>query len=244
MSRILSLCFGLASYLVFLVAFLYAIGFVGSIAVPKDINSGELVPTIEAVGINIALLSLFAVQHSLMARQTFKKWLTRFVPTAIERSTYVLLASSILLLIFWQWRPMPFVIWQVSEPTIATALLGLSLLGWLLVLLSTFMISHFELFGVYQVFANFSARTAADPHFRAPFLYKIVRHPIYLGFIIAFWSTPMMTSGHLLFAAITTAYIFVGIALEERDLVILFGDQYRRYRKQVAMLVPWPHRLS
>lgn len=243
MSRILAFCFGLASYLVFLVAFLYAIGFVDSIFVPKDINSGEPVPTIEAVGINIVLLSLFAAQHSLMARQTFKRWWTRFVPNAIVRSTYVLFASSILLLLFWQWRPIPFIIWHISERTAAAALLGLSLLGWLLVLLSTFMINHFELFGLYQVFENLRARTIHDPHFKAPFLYKIVRHPIYLGFIIAFWSTPVMTFGHLLFAAMTTAYIFVGLTLEERDLVTLFGDQYQRYRKQVAMLVPWPRHL-
>ena len=241
MSRILSFCFGLAAYSVFLVAFLYAIGFVSGIVVPKDINSGTPIPTIEAVGIDIVLLSLFAVQHSVMARQAFKQWWTRFVPTVIERSTYVLFASLILLLLFWQWRSIPGVIWRIADPTVGATLLGLSLLGWFLVLLSTFMINHFELFGLYQVFANLRGRTIGDPHFKAPFLYKIVRHPIYLGFIIAFWSSPMMTAGHLLFAAVTTAYIFVGITLEERDLTAVFGDQYRQYRKKVAMLVPWPN---
>jgi protein-S-isoprenylcysteine O-methyltransferase Ste14 len=240
MSRALSVCFGLAAYSIFLVAFLYAIGFVDSLVVPKNINSGEVVPAVEAAVIDIMLLSLFAVQHSLMARQGFKRWWTQFVPTAIERSTYVLFASLILLLVFWQWRPIPAVIWQIADPTIATALLVLSLLGWLLVLLSSFMINHFELFGLRQVFANLTTHTLGDSRFKAPLLYKIVRHPIYLGFIIAFWSIPTMTAGQLLFAAVTTAYIFVGISLEERDLVALFGDQYRQYREQVAMLLPWP----
>lgn len=238
--RILSFCFGLAAYAIFLGTFLYAIGFVAGVATPKGIDSGTVVPTIEAVVIDILLLSLFALQHSLMARKTFKQWWTKFVPTAIERSTYVLFASLSLLLLYWQWRPILAIIWQVSDPTIARAMLGLSLFGWFIVLLSTFLINHFELFGLHQVLANLRARPIAGPHFKAPFLYKIVRHPIYLGFIIAFWSTPTMTGGHLLFAAVTTAYILVGITLEERDMIALFGDQYRQYREQVAMLVPWP----
>lgn len=240
MTRILPVFVALAAYAVFLLAFLYAVGFVEEAVVPKSINSGEVVPTIDALVLDVLLLSLFALQHSLMARQTFKRWWTRFVPGVIERSIYVLLASLALLFLFWQWRPIPSVIWSVSDPTVAGALLGLSLLGWFTVLLSTFLISHFELFGLYQVFASFRSCTIEEPRFRAPLLYKIVRHPIYLGFIIAFWSTPIMTGGHLLFAAVTTAYILVGIALEERDLIALFGDQYRQYRKQVAMLVPWP----
>jgi len=239
MTRILPVFVGLAAYAVFLLAFLYAVGFVEGAVVPKSINSGEVVPTIDALVLNMLLLSLFALQHSLMARQTFKRWWTRFVPGVIERSIYVLLASLALLFLFWQWRPIPSVIWRISDPTVADALLGLSLLGWFTVLLSTFLINHFELFGLHQVFANLRARPIADPHFKAPFLYKIVRHPIYLGFIIAFWSTPTMTGGHLLFAAVTTAYILFGITLEERDMIALFGDQYRQYREQVAMLVPW-----
>jgi methanethiol S-methyltransferase len=238
MGRLLSFCYGLAAYAVFLGTFLYAIGFVAGVAVPKTIDTGEATAIGHAIAINVLLLSLFAVQHSLMARKTFKRWWTKWIPAAIERSTYVLVASLALILLFWQWRPIPAIIWRISDPAFATALLGLSFFGWFIVLLSTFLINHFELFGLHQALNSFTGRPVAAPNFKSPFLYKMVRHPIYLGFIIAFWAAPVMTGGHLLFAAVTTAYIFVGIFLEERDLIELFGDEYRQYRRRVAMLLP------
>jgi protein-S-isoprenylcysteine O-methyltransferase Ste14 len=238
MKRIFAFGYGLIAYVVFLDAFLYAIGFVGSMIVPKAIDDGAVVPIPEAIVIDVVLLSIFAMQHSVMARQPFKRWWAKFVPASIERSTYVLLASLALILVFWQWRPIPTVVWQVGESTAAAVLLGLSFFGWFLVLISTFLINHFELFGVQQVLNNFLGRTTSAARFKAPLLYKFVRHPIYLGFIIAFWATPVMTIGHLLFAGVTTAYIFVGIMLEERDLVAHYGNQYRQYRKQVGMLIP------
>jgi len=239
MGRVVAFLYGSAAYLVFLVAFLYAIGFVSGLVVPKTVDTGPVVPLIEALVVNLLLMSLFAVQHSVMARKPFKRWLTQFVPESIERSTYVLVASLILLLLFWQWRPIPTVVWQITTPEIAMAVMGLSFVGWLLVLASTFLINHFELFGMHQVVNNLAGRGMPSAKFRTPLLYKVVRHPLYLGFIIAFWAAPTMTVGHMLFAAVTTAYIFVGIFLEERDLVALFGDEYRRYRERVAMIVPF-----
>jgi methanethiol S-methyltransferase len=209
------------------------------VAVPKTIDSGPVVPIVEALIVNILLMTLFALQHSVMARKPFKQWLTQYVPAAIERSTYVLLASLALVLLFWQWRPIPDVVWQITSPQIATNITAISFFGFALVLLSSFLINHFELFGLHQVAINAAGRTMPEPRFKTPVLYKVVRHPIYLGFIIAFWAAPVMTVGHLLFAAVTTAYIFVGIYLEERDLVQLFGEQYKRYRAQVGMLVPF-----
>jgi protein-S-isoprenylcysteine O-methyltransferase Ste14 len=214
MERIIGFLYGLVAYLVFLVAFLYAIGFVTGLWVPKTLDTGPAGPAGQAFVIDLLLMSLFAVQHSVMARQPFKRWWTQFVPHVIERSTYVLLASLVLILLYWQWRPIPTIVWEITNPQIAMAVLGLSLAGWLLVLVSTFVINHFELFGLQQVVIN-------------------------LGFIIAFWAAPVMTVGHLLFAAVTTAYIFVGIFLEERDLVVLFGDDYRRYRERVAAVIPF-----
>src|SRR5258705_2502526 len=238
MGRMLALAYGLAAYLVFLVTFLYAIGFVSGLVVPKTVDTGTVVPVAEALLVNILLLSLFAVQHSVMARKPFKRWWTQYVPVSIERSTYVLLASLALILLFWQWRPMPSIIWLVNNPTMAMVVQGLSFFGWFIVLLSTFLINHFELFGLQQVTINLAGKVAPEPRFRTPFLYKLVRHPLYLGFIIAFWATPVMTAGHLLFALVTTAYILVAIVLEERDLIGLFGDEYRHYRQRVAMLIP------
>ena len=185
MARILALLYGSVAYLVFLGTFLYAIGFVTGLVVPKTVDMGSVAPTGEALVVNILLLSLFAVQHSVMARKSFKRWWMQFVPPAIERSTYVLLASLALILLFWQWRAMPAIVWQVTNPTMGVAMLGLSFVGWFIVLLSTFLISHFELFGLQQVIMNFAGRAGAEPRFKTPMLYKVVRHPIYLGFIIA-----------------------------------------------------------
>src|ERR1700690_2794119 len=239
MQRILALLYGFAAYLTFLGTFLYAIGFVSGLGVPKTIDSGPATPLIAALIIDVVLMSIFALQHSIMARPAFKLWWTKFIPRAIERSTYVLAASLALALLLWQWRPIPAVVWQGSNPTGAMTLMVLEAGGWLIVLSSPFLINHFELFGLHQVANNLIGKPMPAPRFRTPLFYKLVRHPIYLGFIIAFWAAPVMTAGHLLFAAVTTAYIFVGIALEERDLITLFGDEYRRYRDRVSMLVPW-----
>ena len=239
MSKFIAFFYGLVAYLIFFVTFLYAIGFVEGMIAPKAIDTGAVVPVAEALIVNILLMSLFAVQHSVMARRQFKDWWTLFVPKPVERSTYVLLASLALALLFWQWRPMPTVVWQVANPGIANAIIGLSFLGWLLVLVSTFMINHFELFGLHQVLNHLTGHDTPAMRFKTPMLYNFVRHPIYLGFIIAFWAAPTMTVGHLLFAAVTTAYIFVGIFLEEHDLIELFGDDYRNYKRRVSMIIPW-----
>jgi protein-S-isoprenylcysteine O-methyltransferase Ste14 len=238
-SRVLAFLYGLVAYVAFFVTILYAIGFVMGLLVPKDIDTGQQASLGEALVVDLALMSLFAVQHSVMARTRFKAWWTQFVPKSIERSTYVLLASLCLMLLFWQWRPLPSIVWQVENPDAAAAVATVSFIGWVIVFTSTFMINHFELFGLHQVTANLAGRDMAAPRFQAPLYYKFVRHPIYLGFIIAFWAAPVMTAGHLLFAAVTTAYIFVGIFLEERDLTELFGEDYREYRERVSMLVPW-----
>jgi methanethiol S-methyltransferase len=239
MGRLLALLYGIVSYFVFFVVFLYAIGFVTALGVPKTIDTGAAAPLLEALTIDILLMSIFAIQHSVMARPQFKQWWTRLVPKSVERSTYVLFSSLALVLLFWQWRPIEGLVWQINDPRIAMAVIGLSLVGWLIVLTSTFLINHFELFGLHQVANNLTGRPMPAPRFRTPLYYNFVRHPIYLGFIIAFWAAPKMTMGHLLFAAVTTAYIFVGIMLEEHDLTTVFGDEYRRYRQRVSMIVPW-----
>ena len=237
--RIVAFLYGIAAYVIFFVTFLYAIGFAEDMVVPKTIDDGPAGPPAQALIINLVLMSIFAVQHSVMARPQFKRWWTKFVPPSVERTTYVLLASLALALVLWQWQPMPAVVWQIAEPGLAMAVTVLSFVGWLIVLTSTFLINHFELFGLHQVTNNLSGRAMPEPRFRTPLFYGFVRHPIYLGFIIAFWAAPTMTVGHLVFAVVTTAYIFVGVWFEERDLIDVFGDEYRRYRQRVSMLLPW-----
>lgn len=242
MTRVLALVYGVVCYLVFLAVFLYSIGFVGDIVVPRTVDHAVTAPLAEALLVNIALLGLFAVQHSVMARPAFKRWWTRFVPTAIERSTYVLIASVVLALVFWQWRTIPAVIWDVPWEPARMLLWVLFALGWGIALLSTFLINHFDLFGLRQVYLAWRGAPYSNLHFRTSMLYRAVRHPLMLGFVIAFWAAPTMTAGHLLFAAATTGYILVAIQFEERDLTANLGDQYRDYRNQVPMLVPGLHR--
>lgn len=242
MNRLLVIGYGIASYLTFVVAFFYAIAFVGDFVVPRTVDSGIAAPTAEAVLVNVLLLSVFAIQHSVMARPAFKRVWTRIVPQVIERSTYVLLSSLALFLLYWQWRTMPEIVWNVESTAGQVILWALFWAGWATVFSSTFMINHFDLFGLRQVWLNWRGRPYRELGFRTVMLYRVVRHPIMAGFIVAFWAIPTMTAGHLLFAAVSTAYILVAIQLEEHDLVAGLGDQYRDYRHRVAMLAPGLHR--
>jgi protein-S-isoprenylcysteine O-methyltransferase Ste14 len=240
--RLFIVGYGAASYLIFALSFLYAICFVGNFVVPRTIDNGLPAPLGEAIVVNVVLLSLFAVPHSVMARPGFKRWWTRFVPPAIERSTYVLQSSLLLVLLFWQWRTMPTVIWDVHVPVARYVLWALFWFGWALVFASTFMINHFDLFGLRQVYLAWRGKPYSDIAFRTTMAYRLVRHPLLLGFVIAFWAIPTMTAGHLLFAAVWTVYILIAIQFEERDTAAALGDQYRTYREQVPMLVPNPVR--
>lgn len=242
MTRTLILAYGIAAYILFLVSFLYAVGFVGGFVVPKTIDSGAKETVINAVLIDLGLLSMFALQHSVMARPFFKRWWTTVIPESAERSTYVLATSVILFLLFWQWRPLPQMVWNVEQPILAGAIWALFAFGWLIVLISTFLINHFDLFGLRQVYLYFVGRPCVAPDFQTPWLYRVVRHPIMVGFLIAFWATPTMSQGHLLFAVVVTVYILVALQLEEHDLVHFYGDRYSQYQKEVSMLVPRWHR--
>ena len=238
MQRVGVFVYGVVSYACFLFTFLYAVGFVGGFGVPRSIDSPPADPLGVVLAIDVLLLAVFALQHSVMARPAFKRWWTRIVPEAAERSTYVLASSLALLLLFWQWRPIGGVIWQVESPVGQAVLYGLFAAGWLIVLVTTFLINHFDLFGLRQVWLHLRGKPYRPLGFVTPGPYRVVRHPLYVGWLLAFWATPVMTAAHLLFAVATTAYILIAIRLEERDLTDFHGERYAAYRRRVPMLVP------
>jgi protein-S-isoprenylcysteine O-methyltransferase Ste14 len=239
--RILYFVYGVGAYALFFGTFLYAVGFIGNLLVPVSIDGAPRASLWEALTIDVALLGIFAIQHSVMARPGFKRWWTRFVPKPIERSTYVLLSSVALIALFAFWQPLGGVVWSVTDPAGQAMLYGVFVLGWLTVLVSTFLINHFDLFGLRQVWLNLIGRRYTPLAFKTPLFYKYVRHPLYVGWFMAFWATPIMTVTHLVFAVATTAYILIAIRLEERDLLEIHPE-YRGYREQVPMLVPRPGR--
>ena len=238
MTRILSFIYGLMAYSAFFGTILYLIGFVGNFLVPKSVDTGIQGGFAESILVNALLVVLFGVQHSVMARPGFKKWWTNFVPEPIERSTFVLISSLILMLMFWQWRPLTDVVWRVESTAAQAALYILFAAGWTTVFLSSFLINHFDLFGLRQVYFHLTGKKYTHVPFKVVFLYKYMRNPLMLGFIVSFWSTPLMTTGHLLFAFLMTIYILVGIQLEERTIVSFLGDQYREYSEKTPMLFP------
>ncbi len=242
MRKTIVLLYGTISYLIFFGTFLYAFGFVGNLFVPKSIDGEPQVPLSQAIVTNAALLLAFALQHSIMARPAFKKWWTKIIPEPAERSTYVLLSSLCLILIFWQWQPMGGIIWSVDTEAAHLILNGISLLGFGIVLISTFLINHFDLFGLRQVWLYFTGKKYEHLPFKTPFFYKYVRHPLYLGWMIAFWAAPVMTAAHFLFAALCTGYMLSAIRFEERDLIRVFGDKYLRYKQVAPMLIPFTKR--
>jgi protein-S-isoprenylcysteine O-methyltransferase Ste14 len=242
MAGLVAVVYGGVAYAFALLALLYLIGFVGNFAAPKSIDSGTAGPILPSVIVNTALIGLFALQHSVMARPGFKRWWTGFVPPSVERSTYLLFTSLVLLVLYWQWQPIPTPVWTAHDPIAVAVLEGIFWLGWVVLVASTFMLDHFEMFGLSQVFARLFGKQPPEAKFRTPLLYRHVRHPIYLGVFLAIWATPAMTVGHLLLAVVITGYILIGVQLEERDLIVQFGDQYRRYRQRAAMLVPIPGR--
>jgi len=242
MKKVFVLLYGFISYLAFFGTILYAIGFVGNIIAPKTIDSAPQTSLLNAILINASLLLLFALQHSIMARPAFKKWWTRIVPEQLERSTYVLLASLCLILMMWQWQPIGGIVWSIENETVKTILFVTYIIGWAIVFVATFLINHFDLFGLRQVWFYFLGKPYMQLPFRLPLFYKFVRHPLYLGFLIAFWSTPVMTIAHLLFAVLTTGYILTAIQFEEKDLVNHFGEKYRNYKKTKPMIIPFTKR--
>ena len=241
MKRTLVLVYGVVCYAVFFATFLYAIAFLGNLLVPRSIDAAPTSGLGEALAVNVALLSIFALQHSVMARPAFKRWWTRIVPTAAERSTYVLLSSLALILLFWQWRPIGAIVWQIDSDLGRALVYAGYAFGWALLLYATFLINHFDLFGLRQAWIFFRGRPYTEIPFRTPALYKVVRHPLYVGWLLIFWCAPTMTAAHLLFAAMTTAYILIAIQLEERDLAHAFPE-YARYRERVPMLIPFARR--